>query len=30
MLPDDTWDFWLDPANTDTNAMTELLAPAPS
>lgn len=30
MLPEETWDFWLDPSNTDAAAMTELLVPAPS
>ncbi len=30
MLGSDTWDSWLDPANTDTEVMTELLVPAPS
>ncbi len=30
MLPEDTWDFWLDPSNTDPEATTELLVPAPS
>ena len=30
MLPEETWDLWLDPSNTDTEAMTELLIPAPS
>ncbi|MCY4493546.1 MAG: SOS response-associated peptidase [Acidimicrobiaceae bacterium] len=30
ILPDDTWEFWLDPTNTDAEAMTELLVPAPA
>ena len=30
ILPSDTWDFWLDPANTNPQATTELLVPAPA
>ena len=30
MLSEEAWDFWLDPSNTDTEAVTELLVPAPS
>ncbi len=29
ILPPDTWDTWLDPANTDTDALGALLVPAP-
>ena len=28
ILPTDAWDFWLDPANTDVTAATEILVPA--
>ncbi len=30
ILPSDSWDFWLDPDNTDVTATAELLVPAPS
>ena len=30
MLPPAAWDFWLDPSNTNSQATTELLLPAPS
>ena len=30
VLSSDTWDFWLDPSNTDLEATAELLVPAPS
>ena len=29
ILPEATWDTWLDPANTDTDALVALLVPAP-
>jgi putative SOS response-associated peptidase YedK len=29
ILPPDTWDAWLDPDNTDTDALAALLVPAP-
>lgn len=29
ILPEETWDFWLDPTNNDPEATTELLVPAP-
>jgi putative SOS response-associated peptidase YedK len=29
ILPEATWDIWLDPANTDTDALAALLVPAP-
>lgn len=30
ILPEDVWDTWLDPANTDVDALTKLLVPYPA
>ena len=29
MLPEASWDVWLDPANTDVHALESVLEPAP-